>query len=269
MALILNRRETPREFGFARAIPKPQPSMISQRPYPSLSRRRLPHRLAAVFISVALAGAALALADDTDVLINMLQKRGVLSNKDASEVRTEMAKQREKPVDADTAAAKLKLSDSISLMKIYGEVRLGYRINQGEAAGLDAGDSGQRDRLRYVFRLGSDIVLHDGWSAGFMLETNNNNRSGTVTLGENPFFSKATITKDSTFINGVTIANGPVVTGVDAATGKVTTGKAVTSVALKKGTVVSNINVGDQVFVGRVFLKYQPTDWLTAEIGKI
>jgi Putative porin len=43
----------------------------------------------------------------------------------------------------------------------------------------------------------------------------------------------------------------------------------VTSVALKKGSVVTNVNVGDEIFVGRVFLKYQAMDWLTMEIGKI
>ena len=208
-------------------------------------------------------------AQDSEILLNMLQKRGVLSDKDAAEVRSELAKQREMPVDANTAAAKLRLSESVKEMKIFGEIRLGYRYNEGEAAGLDAGDHGERNRLRYLLRLGTDLRLHGGWSAGFMLETNNNARSSAVTLGENPFFSKATVTKDSTFINGVTVTNGPVVTGVDAKTGKVTTGTAVSTVALKKGSVVSNVNFGDDIFVARVFLKYQPSDWLSFEGGKI
>ena len=185
------------------------------------------------------------------------------------EVRSELAKQREKPVDVDTGAAKLRLSDSITELKIYGEARLRYFMNEGEAAGLDAGDSGQRDRFRYRLRLGADLRLHDGWSAGFMLETNNSARSANVTLGENPFFSKATVTKDSTFINGVTTTNGPVVTGFDAKTGRPTTGTAIAGVAVKKGSVVTNVNFGDALFVGRVFLKYQPADWLTLTGGKI
>ncbi len=228
--------------------------------------------MTALSLAAALAtgiGTARGQSQDAEVLLDMLQKRGVLSNKDASEVRKEFAKVREQPVDADTAANKLKISDSVTEMKIFGEVRLGFRMNEAEAAGLDAGDHGQRDRLRYILRLGSDIKLHDGWSAGFMLETNNNARSSTVTLGENPFFSKATVTKDSTFINGVETTNGPVVTGFDSKSGKFITGKAVTDVAVKKGSVVSNVNFGDAIFVARAFLKYQPTEWLTLQGGKI
>ncbi len=221
----------------------------------------------------ALAGAILAplmpaRADDADVLLDMLQKRGVLSDKDAGAVRSELAKKHEQREPSITDS-KLKISDSVTQMKIYGEARLRYFINEGEAAGLDHGDSGQRDRFRYRLRLGTDIVLHDGWSAGFLLETNNSARSANVTLGENPFFAKGTISKDSSFINGVTTTSGPVVTGVDAATGKVTKGTAVTGAAVKKGSVVTNVNFGDALFVGRVFLKYQPTDWLTLEGGKI
>ena len=34
-------------------------------------------------------------AQDTDALLDMLQKRGVLNNKDAAEVRSELAKERD------------------------------------------------------------------------------------------------------------------------------------------------------------------------------
>src|SRR5947208_1099711 len=83
---------------------------------------------------------ASATAQDSEVLLDLLQKRGVLNNKDAAEVRADFARRREQPVDINTSAARLKLSDSVSEMKIFGEVRLGYRINEAEAAGLDAGD---------------------------------------------------------------------------------------------------------------------------------
>ncbi len=236
---------------------------------PSARARILRASIATLALATIFSAFSVKAESDTEVILDMLQKRGVLSDKDATQVRGELAKHHESTPDINTSASKLKLSDSVTQAKIYGEVRLGYRINEGEAAGLDAGDHGQRDRLRYILRLGTDIVLHDGWSAGFMFEEGNQARSSTVTLGENPFFAKATVTKDASFINGVTLSNGPVVTGFDSKTGKVTTGTAVSNAVVKKGSVVSNVNFGDALFVGRVFLKYQPTDWLTFTGGKI
>src|SRR4051794_38116532 len=107
-----------------------------------------------------------AKADDAEILLDMLQKRGVLNDKDASAVRSELAKKHEQ-ADLGSTESKLKLSDSVTQMKIYGDARLRYAVNEGEAAGLDAGDHAQRDRFRYRLRLGSEIKLHDGWSAGF------------------------------------------------------------------------------------------------------
>ncbi len=227
------------------------------------------HGALALSLAFILAGTSAVHSQDAEILLDMLQKRGVINNKDAGEVRAELAKKKEERVDVDSAASKLKLSDSVTEMKIFGEARLRYFVNEAEAAGLDAGDHGQRDRFRYRLRLGSDLKLHDGWSAGFLLETNNSARSANVTLGENPVFSKATISKDSSFINGVTTTDGPVVTGFDSKTGKLTTGTAVKSVDLKKGSVVSNVNFGDTLFVGRAYLKYQPADWVTLTGGKI
>ncbi len=170
---------------------------------------------------------------------------------------------------APSAADKIKLSDSITEAKIYGEIRLRYFVNEGEAAGLDAGDHAQRERFRYRFRLGTDVKLIEGWSAGFMFETGSVARSANVTLGENPFFAKSTLFKDGNFIDGVTTTSKDVVTGIDPKTGKLVKGVSLSSLSLKKGSVVTNVNYGDTIFLGRVYLKYQPTDWLTITGGKI
>jgi hypothetical protein len=136
-------------------------------------------------------------------------------------------------VQPSTAAEKLKIGAPVDSISLYGEVRLRYFTNIGEAAGLDAGDWGQRERLRYRFRLGADIKLQENWFVGILLETGNVARSANVTLGENPYFAKSTPP------------------GLH-----------------KDGTVATNINYGDTVFLGRVFLKYS-NDWLTVEGGKI
>ncbi len=171
---------------------------------------------------------------------------------------------------ASSAAAKIKMSDSITQMQLYGEARLRYFMNEGVAAGADAGDTGQRDRLRYRLRLGADFQLQDNWMFGVVLETNSSARSANVTLGENPVFAKTTVastsvvsgvtTTDGTFINGATIKGGKIVTK---------SGTVVTGVATSKGSVVSSVNIGDSLYVGRVFLRNSPTDWLTITGGKI
>lgn len=165
-------------------------------------------------------------------------------------------------------ASKIKLSDSVTEMRLYGEGRLRYFFNQGEAAGLDADDHGERYRLRYRLRLGADIKLQEHWMLGVLLETNNSARSANVTLGENPFFAKGTVFKDNfNFLDSTTTGN--VVTGFDAKTGKFVTGKSLTTVTGKKGSVVTNVNFGDALFVGRAFLKYDPFPWLTLEGGRM
>ncbi len=208
-------------------------------------------------------------AQDSEILLELLQKKGIVSDRDAAEVRSEMAKKREERQDPVSSASKLKLSDSITEAKIYGEVRLRYFVNEAEAAGIDAGDHGQRERLRYRFRLGSDIKLTDGWGLGFMLETNNSARSANVTLGENPVFAKATTLRDTSFVRGISTTNGKVLTGINPATGKPVTGVALSSLSVNKGAVVTNTNYGDSIFLGRVYLKYQPTEWLSLNGGKI
>lgn len=192
--------------------------------------------------------------------VSALQKENAsLKNQIHSEVSAEVA---------TTPAGRINLSAPVSELKLYGEGRLRYFMNEGVAAGLDAGDTGQRERLRYRMRLGADIKFKDNWMLGVLLETGNVSRSANVTLGENPFFAKSTVGTTSV-VNGTAITTGKFVTGTDAKTGKLVSGTAVTGVSATKGAVVSSVNYGDDLFVGRAFLKFSPFDWLSIEGGKM
>ena len=172
---------------------------------------------------------------------------------------------------ASSPAAKIKMADSVTEVRLFGEARLRYFMNEGVAAGTDAGDSGQRERLRYRLRLGADIKLQDNWMFGFQLETGTSARSANVTLGEQvPPFAKATVTSASV-LNGTSTTNGTFLKGATLKGGKVVTssGQAVTAVTNPKGSVVSSVNFGDALFVERLFLRNMPTDWLTVTGGKI
>lgn len=165
-------------------------------------------------------------------------------------------------------ASRIKLSDSVTELRLYGEGRLRYFYNQGEAAGLDAGDHAERDRLRYRLRLGADLKLQEHWLLGVQLEANNSARSANVTLGENPFFAKGTISK-SNFVSSVTANPGVKVTGIDPKTGKTVTATTVTGFKQKTGSVVTNVNYGDTVFFSRAFLRVDPAPWLTLTGGRM
>jgi len=226
-------------------------------------------------IALAIASAT-ALAADTseDARLKKLEDAVSQLQKENATLKGELQSQGATPSSnadfASSAAAKIKMSDSITEMRLFGEARLRYFMNEGVAAGLDAGDTGQRDRLRYRLRLGADFKLQDNWMFGVVLETSTSARSANVTLGENPTFAKATVGSTSV-VNGVTTSNGTFLNGATIKGGKIVTssGKVVTGVATSKGSVTSSVNFGDDLFVGRVFLRNQPTDWLTVTGGKI
>ena len=192
-----------------------------------------------------------------------------------SEVASEMA---------TMPAGKLDISKPVTSIQLYGELLMRYFVNEAVAGGRDAGDTGQEDRLRYRLRLGTNIKVADGWSMGVVLETNSAARSANVTLGAGGIndgnFAKGNsstttavtsiTTTSSGFVTALT-TSGAKITGttVTALTGvKATSGKALTGATAATGTVVSKVSYQDALFVGQVFLKYQPFDWLTVEAGK-
>src|SRR5690348_7484805 len=60
---------------------------------------------------------------------------------------------------AAAPAGKISISAPVSELRLYGEGRIRYFINEGIAAGRDAGDGGDRERFRYRLRLGADIKV--------------------------------------------------------------------------------------------------------------
>ena len=171
---------------------------------------------------------------------------------------------------ASSSAAKIKMSDSVTRLKIYGDFMLRYYVNEGVAAGLDAGDTGLRARLRYRLHLNADFQLQDNWMFGVRLEPLNTARAAVVTLGDNPVFAKATVSTTGV-ISGITTTSSSSLNGATLKNGKLTTasGHTINAVTTTKTNVVSNVNLGETMFVGRAFLQNKPTDWLTITGGKM
>lgn len=94
-----------------------------------------------------------------------------------------------------SSANKWKLSNSITELELYGDIRLRYQYNGGETkdrgpvAPPGSGIAGtndwqERERERYRLRLGLRGTLLDDWFFGVRLETGVNERSGNVTFGD-------------------------------------------------------------------------------------
>lgn len=145
-------------------------------------------------------------ADESDVLLKVLVRKGILTETEATAVRSEVAK--EKAKEAKVAAAKvtagseggalskLDLNKSIEKLKLYGDLRLRYQYDSKDAQfepglGINNGQhrssSGSQDgRFRFRLRLDADYQFTDNLFAGVELQTGVVNDSGNQNF-ENGF----------------------------------------------------------------------------------
>ncbi len=130
--------------------------------------------------AVFLCGAGLALAQDSGALIDLLVKKGVLSNQEAEDLRVELTKD----FVTNTSAGKMNLSSSIVDFKLSGDTRMRYEYNN-QAPEIAAGGfllKNETSRQRFRFRLNGDITLQKGWTTGFALESGQASDSANQTF---------------------------------------------------------------------------------------
>jgi hypothetical protein len=121
--------------------------------------------------ALALAGATVgsnASAEDS-ALIDILQRKGVLSEKEAESVRAELSRSHD-------SASKIKLNSSISELKLYGDLRVRYQYDSKDAQLLPSQGGGsnvsQQSRWRFRLRLNADFKLGEHVFGGVELQTN-------------------------------------------------------------------------------------------------
>ena len=170
-----------------------------------VSFRALQKRIAPAALAIAAIGAATANAQDSAALIDALVNKGVLTDREAADIRTNLNKDL-----ADSSAAKIKLSNSITELKLYGDLRLRYqydnRDRQADPAEVGARgitrdedrspNSEQSSRWRFRLRLNADFKLGPNWFGGVELQTAQASDSGMQTFENgfddyNIFISKA------------------------------------------------------------------------------
>jgi Putative porin len=135
---------------------------------------------AAVAFCFAFTGIA-AHAQEAGALLDLLVRKGIVTDQEAEEVRVELSKEA-----AATSAGKWKLSTPINEIELYGDARLRYEYRGGRTASNDPDNPNdwlERKRQRYRLRIGLRGTLLDDWFFGVRLETSSSNRSTNVTFG--------------------------------------------------------------------------------------
>lgn len=135
----------------------------------------------------------------TDILIQVLLRKGILSESEASEIRQEVSAvvEAQKTEIVDAAVAQVESSYSsvpsipmpskLSNLTLAGDARFRYHYENAESR---SGENNDRSRWRYRIRLGSIYQFKESpYSLGVQLETARSNDSNNANFGG--FFDKS------------------------------------------------------------------------------
>ena len=132
-------------------------------------------------------------AQDASALINKLVEKGILTDQEGAEVESDMAKQ-----FSQSPAGKINLSNSVTQMNIYGDLRLRYQYNSATTVLTNNSTfpALEQDRYRYRLRLNMDVYLGPQWFLGLQLQTGQTSDSGNQTYSgaftnDNIYISRA------------------------------------------------------------------------------
>lgn len=180
-------------------------------------------------------GAAPAFAD-METLLDKLHEKGVLSDDDYEQMRTEARADRRARALQDTqqaetaekakqaSPASLKVPEALKSMEIYGDLRMRYENRIAKEAS-DAATSEERQRWRYAFRIGLRGDVNENFFYGVRLDTGTYGRSAWVTMAD-----------DNT--------------------------------AGSTGKAAQSNKTSDAVAVGLAFIGWKPTDWMQVIAGR-
>ena len=152
-------------------------------------KRALP--LLALAVSLASTNlTAHAQSKGDQALLDALVRKGVLSEKEAEEVSAEAAKD-----VVNTSAAKIQIGDWVQELKLGGDLRIRYQVDQRTPMILTNPLLGpqdrniQRDRWRFRLRLNADFKLAGNFFGGVQLSTSDNRTADS----KNATYTVATI----------------------------------------------------------------------------
>jgi len=120
---------------------------------------------------------------DAEVLLNLFQKRGIISEQDVKDAHEALAA-RTNTIPPPPASS-WKISNAIKSLQLYGDARFRYEYRGVDNALGASPDTYYRERFRYAVRLGLRGDIVDDFNYGLRLETSSNPRSPWATFGNN------------------------------------------------------------------------------------
>ncbi len=123
-------------------------------------------------------GAAAFAQGDSGALLDALVRKKVLNAQEAEDIRADLIRD-----NATTNAGKINLSNSVTSLKLYGDLRMRYQWDQKQDQVSSINHDSQRSRERFRLRLNADFQLTDNIFGGVQLQTNNAADSGNQTFG--------------------------------------------------------------------------------------
>ena len=135
-------------------------------------------------------------ADTTDPLLDLMLKKGLITQAEAAKVKAEAESMQTNMAAMPPLESKWKIDKAVKSMGLFGDVRLRYERRSAEDP---SGGSIDLNRLRYSVRVGVRGSLFDDFYFGFRIDPSGNPRSAWLTLGTsasgNPYqgpFGKST-----------------------------------------------------------------------------
>lgn len=123
---------------------------------------------------------------EAGALLDLLVKKKVIAPAEAEQVRAELAQEQ-----AQTAAGKLKLSNSLTELKLSGDIReryqydnRDYQVGPDGTTASDFGSGSQRSRWIFRLRIRAEFQLGQDWFGGVELSTNQASDSGNTAYGD-------------------------------------------------------------------------------------
>ncbi len=128
-----------------------------------------------IVAAILAAGGLSVSAQSSDVLLNKLIQKGILSEQEAADVKKETAAGFDKAYTSKTG-----LPDWVTQLKFSGDMRARYEMFRfdNDDPGVAAPNK-PRDRMRYRFRLGAAVTMKENFELGFRLTSSEPSDDGT------------------------------------------------------------------------------------------
>jgi hypothetical protein len=133
-----------------------------------------------IFVIPAVNGNNPVWAGETDVLIDILEKKGILTAQEAKEVLSEVQiqKDKEKAPAKEVESSGFKLPKWVENTKVKGDFRFRYQYQDTDESGSES-----RDRWRMRWRFGLETEVNEWWKTAFRLASGSGDpRSRNLTL---------------------------------------------------------------------------------------